>query len=131
MKFSITHHAGQATTTQLGQRLSPLNFRLFALPLICEMESSKITIKEFRQRGAVAMCGFMRCLWAAPFRLMAKVKPAPSRHILTIWDQFVLIRRFRVARILQIFRRVVLCDRECKAKLRQAELVIFKPWKRA
>ncbi len=28
---------------------------------------------------AVAMFGFMRCLWAAPFRLMAKVKPAPSR----------------------------------------------------
>ena len=50
MKFSVTHHAGQATTAQLGQRLSPLNFRLFALPLICEMESSKITIKEFRQR---------------------------------------------------------------------------------
>ena len=38
MKFSVTHHAGQATTAQLGQRLSPLNFRLFALPLICEME---------------------------------------------------------------------------------------------
>ncbi len=72
MKFSVTHHAGQATTAQLGQRLSPLNFRLFALPLICEMESSKITIKEFQQRGAVAMCGFMRrCLWAALFRLMA------------------------------------------------------------
>ncbi len=28
-KFSVTHHAGQATTTQLGQRAAP--FRLMAM----------------------------------------------------------------------------------------------------
>ena len=48
-------------------------FARVSMSLICEMESSKITIKEFQQRGAVAMCGFImrRCLWAALFRLMA------------------------------------------------------------